>query len=301
MSFSSDVKTELTSLQDVPPCCLKAEAYGMAQCGRAFSAARIALQTEQEAVARGYAALLASCCGVEPEATLNDKSGVRTLRVESRADRKAVLGAFGHEAGEVTARLNRANLDCDNCAAAWLRGAFLACGAVQNPEKEYHLEFTVPFLNLSRDAVQLLGECGLAARTVRRKGSYVVYFKDSEAIEDCLTLMGAVGASLDLMNVKIVKDVRNKTNRIVNCESANIDKTVGAAAAQVLAVERIERLAGLAALPEELRTLAALRRDNPDMSLRELGEALTPPVSRSGVNHRLKRIQAFADSLKDIL
>ena len=209
---------------------------------------------------------------------------------------KQVFERFGHSR-EVTLRLNRAVLDCENCISAFVRGAFLVCGAVTNPQVDYHLEFSVPYLNLSNDLVTLLGEVGLHPRTVRRKGSYVVYFKESEQIEDCLTLMGAMGASLELMNVKILKSIRNNVNRAANCESANIDKTVAAALVQAEAVHKIENAIGLDALPEELRELCRLRLENPDFSLRALGEHLDPPISRSGVNHRFQRILEIANDL----
>ena len=138
-------------------------------------------------------------------------------------------------------RLNRANLECDTCAAAYIRGVFLACGAMTTPQIGYHMEFSIPYYHLSRDWQALFSEWGLTAREIRRKGNYVLYLKESEQIEDCLTLMGAINASLELMNIKMVKDIRNKANRITNCESANIDKIVAAASRQVTAVKTIQR------------------------------------------------------------
>lgn len=298
MSFSSDIKNELAALTNESPCCDAAQAYGMAEFGRSFSASSVALQTEHEAAAMRYAELLKAVCGVAPECgrPTADKPGMYTVSVLSDAGKK-VLGRFGHSDAEVTLRLNRAVLDCDACPAAFLRGVFLVCGAITNPQVDYHLEFSVPYLNLSRDLIALLGELGFRARTVRRKGNYIVYFKESEQIEDCLTLMGAMNASLELMNVKMIKSIRNNVNRAANCESANLDKTVAAALVQAEAVRKIESRIGLDALPEELRELCRLRLDNPDFSLRELGEQLEPPISRSGVNHRLKRILEIAEEL----
>ncbi len=298
MSFSSDIKNELAALPNESVCCDAAQAYGMAEFGRSFSATSVALQTEHQAAAARYAALIESVCGVTSDVTkpAPDKPGIYTVSVPA-AFRKRVLERFGHGGDEVTLRLNRAVLDCEACPAAFLRGVFLVCGAVTNPQVDYHLEFSVPYLNLSRDLTALLGEMGLHPRTVRRKGNYVVYFKESEQIEDCLTLMGAMSASLELMNVKIIKSIRNNVNRAANCESANLDKTVAAALVQAEAVRKIEQRMGLDALPEELRELCRLRLENPDYSLRELGEQLEPPLSRSGVNHRLKRILEIADEL----
>ena len=208
-----------------------------------------------------------------------------------------MLERFGHSPADLAVRLNRANLECDGCAPALLRGAFLACGAVIDPASGYHMEFSVPYYNLCRDLLSLLRELGFHAKQVCRKGAQVVYLKESEQIEDCLTLMGATNASLELMGIKMVKDIRNNANRVTNCESANIDKTVAAAAVHLDAVRKIEAHGGLDLLPEELREVARLRLENPDMSLRELGETMDPPLSRSGINHRLRRIVEHADKL----
>ena len=298
MSFSSDLKTELAAVTG-PACCEVAQAYGMLEYGRCFSAAGISLQTENGAVAQRYFELLQTVCGVLPliETPPVGKAGLYTVSVPKQ-DRERVLARFGHGGREVALRLNRANLECDECAAAFLRGVFLVSGTVTNPQVDYHLEFNVPYLNLSRDLMALLGEQGLAAKSVRRKGNYIVYFKESEQIEDCLTSIGAMNASLELMNVKMVKSIRNNVNRAANCETANLDKTLAAALPQVEAVRRIEEKLGFDALPEDLRELCRLRVENPEFSLRELGEALEPPLSRSGVNHRLRRVMEIANELK---
>ena len=295
MSFSSDVKHELAGIQEERVCCRMAEAYGLAEFGHAFSTRAVSLQTENEAVARLYAAVLGEAGGIPLSVT--EGKGLYTAAAAEREDRLRLLSRLGHAPTDVGVRLNRANLECDQCPAAFVRGAFLSCGTMTNPEVDYHLEFSVPFLNLSRDLVTLLRELGLSAKQARRAGGYVVYFKESEQIEDILTLMGAQDASLELMNIKILKDIRNNINRVTNCESANIDKTVAAAAVQSEALRKIERTVGLDALPEELREIAYLRLENPELSLRELGEALDRPLTRSGVNHRLRRILEFAEKL----
>lgn len=301
MSFSSEAKKEIAATTPDKLCCRAAQLYGMLECGHAFSAAEISLQTEQEAVADVYDRLVARIGGI-PRPTRSQLRRRATLHhstVEDPAHRQILLERFGHSGTEVSLRLNRANLDCEACARAYLRGAFLVCGAVTDPEHDYHLEFSVPHYNLSRDIAALLREWEFPAKTATRGGSYIVYIKESERIEDCLTFLGATKASLELMGVKMVKSIRNDTNRRLNFESANMDKTVQAAMAQTEALTRIDTTCGLGALPEELQEVAKLRLENPDLSLRDLGAMMEPPLSRSGVNHRLQRILKFAESLDD--
>jgi len=299
MSFSSEAKQEIAASLPDKLCCRGAQLYGLLECGHAFTAEEVSLQTELSEVADVYSLLLTRLCGVPAPVrdTVKRRSELHQCRIENETDRLRVLDRFGHTGDEISLRLNRANLDCDGCARAYLRGAFLACGAVTDPAHDYHLEFSVPHYNFSRDLLALLREEGFPAKVVTRGGSYIVYIKESERIEDCLTYLGAQRAALEMMGVKMVKSIRNDTNRRINCESANIDKTVQAAAAQLEAVRRIEEKGGLALLPDDLQELARLRWDNPDMSLRDLGAALNPPLSRSGVNHRLKRIIEFEEKL----
>ena len=301
MSFSSDVKKEITDSLPNKPCCRAAMAYGMLQFGHAFGGKEISLQTEQAAVADLYSYLVSKVCGTQPprRETLRRRTTLHACSFPDEQVRRAILEQYGHSLTDFTVRFNRANLDCDACARAVLRGAFLVCGAVTNPERDYHLEFSVPYYNLSRDLLALLREEGFPAKLVNRNGSHIVYLKESERIEDCLTYLGASHGALEVMSAKMVKSIRNETNRRLNCEQANIDKTVAAAGAQMDAVRRIQKAGALSTLTPQLRELAQLRLDNPDMSLRELGAALDPPLSRSGVNHRLQRLIAIADELKD--
>ena len=301
MSFSSEAKKEIAAALPDKPCCRAAQAYGMLECGHAFSAAEISLQTEQEAIADVYDRLVSRIGDIPRPArtTLRRRTTLHQSAVEEETHRQALLDRFGHSGTEVSLRLNRANLDCEACARAYLRGAFLVCGAVTDPEHDYHLEFSVPQYNLSRDIATLLREWDFPAKTATRGGSYVVYIKESERIEDCLTFLGATKASLELMGVKMVKSIRNDTNRRLNFESANMDKTVQAAVAQMNALTRIESTCGLSALPEELQEVARLRMDNPDLSLRDFGALMAPSLSRSGVNHRLQRILRFAENLEN--
>ncbi|MDD5952629.1 MAG: DNA-binding protein WhiA [Oscillospiraceae bacterium] len=304
MSFSAEIKNELCQLP-TDPNCRKALCYGMLRFARSFSDRSMVIVTEHPGFAHLAASVLAEECGVVVD--LQTKITHRkqtpescTVQIEGDDQRGRVLHHFGHDRTEVHGRINRENLQKPGCASAFLRGAFLACGTVINPEKEYHLEFSVVHMHLAEDLSQLLSEViemHTMPAIIQRKGSYVVYLKESEAIADLLTYLGAQNGSLELMQVKMVKELRNDVNRRSNCETANIMKTANAAAVQRIAIERIQKHLGLEHLSPELRELCVLRYENPGMSLRELGENLSEPISRSGVNHRLRRILEIAEAL----
>lgn len=185
-----------------------------------------------------------------------------------------------------------------NSLGVFTAGVFLACGSVNDPSKEYHLEFSASTSELAGDLTVLLGDIGVSAGQVIRRGQYIVYIKGSESIEDTLTFIGAQQCTLELMNVKIYKDVRNKANRIRNCDAANIDKVLNAAMKQRQDIMLIASAMGLESLSDELREVAELRLENNDMSLQEIGESLSVPISRSGVNHRFKKLAKIADELR---
>lgn len=186
----------------------------------------------------------------------------------------------------------------DESTGLFLRGAFLACGVVTDPNKSYHLEFSVGEEGKSRELLKIITESGMNVKISCRKDKYILYSKESESISDILTYIGAMINSMEVMNAKIYKGVRNNVNRAVNCETANIDKTVAASRKQIEDIELIERTKGLGVLSEELRTIAQLRRDNPEASLNDIGRLASPEISRSGVYHRLKRIGEIADKLR---
>lgn len=265
--------------------------------GRAFSAAQISFITEHREVAEKYVSLIYKVCGVNVDIK-SSPSGKITVSAAA-ADRNKIRSFFGHERKELALRLNRANIENECCAAAFLRGAFLVCGAVTDPEKDYHGEFTVQRVNLCSDLEALLGEVIFEPKKTMRKNSFVLYTKESETVEDFLTYIGAVNSSLGVMGIKMYKDVRNNINRKTNFETANISRTVAASVSQVEAIKKIRKYRGIESLPDDLKELALLREENPEMSLRELGENLTVPISRSGVNHRLARIIEAAREISE--
>jgi len=183
----------------------------------------------------------------------------------------------------------------EEIAGLFLRGVFISCGTITDPNKEYHLELIPPSAGKCTELLEFISEHGITMRKSLRKKQTFIYCKDSEQIADFLTLIGAMRYSMEIMNVKIIKELRNNVNRAVNCEAANIGKTAHAAMKQLEDIERIHRVKGLNSLPEELREVAQARRAHADFSLKELADKLN--ISKSGINHRLKRISAIAAEL----
>ena len=240
MSFSMQVKNELVKTEYESACCKKALLYGMCIFGKTFSAKCVSLQTENEEVAKLYADLLKELYNVSTVSKVSPRGRNTTVSVKEENDAAKLFRSFGHE-GVASLKINHSNFDCENCVNAFIAGAFLACGTISAPEKDYHLEFTVPYLNLSKSLLTLIEELELKPKYTYRHGYNIVYFKESEAIEDCLYIMGASSAMFEMMNVKIVKDFRNKANRQANCETANINRMVNAASQQLVAIEKIWR------------------------------------------------------------
>lgn len=302
MSFSADVKNELLSVETQNECCLHAFCYGFLLCSRSFSYRDISILTEHKETAQVYADTIYRVCSVAPS-VVKSGAGKYRLEIKNSDDRVKVMSSFGYDSKSRTMRINYANIADDCCKSAFLRGVFLSCGTVNDPSKRYHLEFVLPFKNLIKDLAYFISgfeefQMDYEPKIIQRNSNYVMYFKGSEAIEDILTVMGAVNSSLEVMGAKMYKDMRNNVNRKLNFENANLDKTVGAASRQIDAIGKIKKTIGISRLPDELKEIARLRYDNPDMSLRELSESLTEPLSKSGVNHRLKKICDIADSIK---
>ena len=190
-------------------------------------------------------------------------------------------------------------MPCICCRRAYIRGAFISVGSVNDPEKNYHMEFVLANASSAEQLKDLINSFGLDAKVVERKEHFVVYLKEGEQIVDLLNIMEAPLALMDLENVRIMKEMRNDINRKVNCETANLNKVVGAAVKQLEDIEYIEEKIGLSSLPEQLEEIARLRLEYPDKSLKELGSFLSTPVGKSGVNHRLRKISNIAEALRE--
>lgn len=302
MSFSSDVKKEICSVEQFDREALKAELYGMLLFSRNFSPNKITFTTESNYAGNRLIFLLQNLYMpiIEKQSALRTKSSdshLYKIIVVDGNDCKRIFEDFGHTDGQITLRVNRANLSSEELSQAFLRGVFLSCGSVSDPMKSYHLEFCVPHKNLSQDLCKILSEiteCTLIPKTVVRSGSYIVYFKESEQICDLLTYIGSPIRSMEIMGTKAIKQVRNNVNRRINGEVANIGKIATASAKQLSAIEHIKKTIGIDSLPEDLREIAYLRLENPDMSLRDLGQNLSTPISRSGANHRMQRLLEYA-------
>ena len=301
MSFTAEIKAELCKNQPKKPCCLRAECYGAWLFSKCFRVKESGFTTESGPAARRMLELAAAGAGVSAElryAVSRRKQPAYRVSLPEEQERLRLLNAFGHTGREPSLRINRAILEDACCQVAFLRGVFLVCGSATDPNKGYHLEFSAPYKNLAGDLYTLLGEAEafrISPAVVKRPGGYGVYLKDSGQIENLLTFLGATGASMELMQVKMYKEVKNNINRKTNFETANMDKTYSASARQIAAIATISDYRGLESLPDDLRELAALRLDNPELTLRELGQRLG--VSRSGVNHRLQKLLDMGEAI----
>lgn len=293
MSFSSDIKRGLCAQPVTEACCARAQLYGMLFFGRRFSGREIEMWASSGEILDTAARLCEETAGVIPSVRVSE-SGGGVLRVFGKKDTAKLLDCFGHDSGGVSYSLNYGNLDESCCMRSFLRGAFLVCGRVNEPSKGYRVEFSVMRVKAAAALETVLTNAGYPPLKAYRKNSCVLYYKDSETIEELLTGIGAVNGALELMNTKVYRDLRNRVNRLTNCEAANIGKTVLAARAQMEAIEKIRACGGIRRLPEELRQVARLRMSHPDASLSEIGRLCEPPLSRSGVNHRIARIMDAA-------
>jgi hypothetical protein len=296
MSFSQSVKAELCRVPVGNLCCAVAEAYGVLLFAGVFTRAEFRVSTSHAAFAHRLPGLFQTAFGVP----LSLAGGAKRRWSFGTADRRVidrVMGTFGYGGPLVALHLNNAMAEEPCCQAAFARGAFLSGGTVIHPHKKYQLQLMTPHIPLSREVDTLLRELGLRTRDSRRGPYAVISIKNSDSIEDFLTLAGAPISALALMETKIEKGVSNQVNRRVNCETANIAKTARAAVDQSAAIERLKGSAVWHTLPESLQTVGLLRLEHPEASLNELAalSALTAaPAGRSGINHRLRKLVDLA-------
>ena len=300
MSFSSDVKSELCRGAEDRKCCAVAESYGILLYCNTFSVREIRIVTGTRPLAVRLPGLFKSAFGLEfdmlPENTGNP--GKLTYIITSPEKLNKIFETYGYERDSLIAhQVNLGVLEDDCCRQSFIRGAFLAGGSVTDPVKQYHLELVTDHYNVSRQMFALLIEMEFEPKEASRNGNFITYFKQSEAIENLLTTIGAPISAMKLMSAKIEKDMRNSINRQVNCDTANVSKTVNAAQQQISAIQRIITVTGLEALPDKLKETAQLRLEYPELSLSELALTLNPPVTKSCLNHRMRKLMGLAEKL----
>ena len=296
MTFSSTVKTELCKLPIGKRCCAGAEFYGACLYGNTFSADAVKIITENRAFGVRLSELLGRAFGFGFDAMPpEDAIGKRAYLLRDPEKLKQITDTVGYDrAAHLAHQINFGLLDELCCRAAFIRGAFLAGGSVTDPERGYHLELVTAHMRVSGGMVSILRDVGFEPKEITRRGRRAIYFKQSGAIEDFLTTIGASGSALGYMTAKVERDMRNAIQRKVNCDAANVDKSVEAAAHQLAAIGRIRQQAGLDSLPDKLHQTALLRIMNPELSLAELAQLADPPVSKSCMSHRLRKLCELA-------
>ena len=292
-TFAQKVKSELCEPRVERKCCAVAEAYGVLLYCRSFSPREIRISTACAEFAGRLPHLFKKAFGVGFD-RLPDPDGAKSSFAITEPEKiKIIYDTLGKDMEKPWLHINFGVIEEPCCKASFVRGAFLAGGSVTDPEKRYHLELATTHYSVSREAYSVLLEMGFSPKEAERKGNRLLYFKKSEHIEDFLTTIGAPISAMDVMSAKIEKDMKNSINRKVNCDSAHADKVVAAAAEQMEAIRRIDRLYGLDSLPEKLQEAALLRFANPEASLADLAQLSYPPVSKSCLSHRLKKLLTY--------
>jgi len=295
MSFSSNAKEEICRAAAGKSCCALAESYGVLLFCNTFSRTQVRIVTESTPFANRIPKLFKKAFGIEPDSVTGGEGSKYTIVIKNRASIARIFDAIGYgEERDVALHLNLGAVEDECCRAAFLRGAFLSGGSATSPEKNYHLELLTSHYYVSREAFALLLDMGFEPKASKRKSNYVIYFKSSEQIENFLTKAGAPVAAMAIMSAKVEKELNNRVNRRINCDAANADRTVDAAQEQLEAIALLRRAGILETLPEKLQETARLREENPELSLNQLCEMFDPQVSKSCLNHRLRKLSELA-------
>ncbi|AKP03479.1 DNA-binding protein WhiA [Companilactobacillus pabuli] len=309
VSYASEVKQELTKLV-VHPEHARVELSALLRMNGSLSLQNhhfvLTAQTENAAIARRIFSLVKQKYGIESELLVRKKMKLKKNNqylVRINQDTNKILTDLDilDESGlSINTNVPLEVINEDQRMRSYLRGAFLATGSVNNPEtSRYHLEIYSLYEMHNEGIVQMMNYFHLNARTTKRRNGYIVYLKEAEKIADFLQLIGATNSMLKFEDIRIVRDMRNSVNRLVNCENANINKTVAAAERQVENIKHLQATVGLDNLPDKLREIAVLRLENPEVSLKELGDMVpSGPISKSGINHRLRKLNQLAETDK---
>ena len=295
MSFCSKAKAELCKIPISKTCCAVAESYGVLLFCNTFSPTSIRIVTESRDLAQRLPKLFQKAFSLKFDQTPETEQGKQIFSMDDPRKIHGIYDVFGLEAATTVAlQVNLGILEEDCCRVSFLRGAFMAGGSVTDPEKRYHLELATSHLRVSREVKHLMEEVGFAPKCVTRAGSHVLYFKQSDQIEDFLTTLGAPVCAMGIMEAKVEKDLRNGVNRRVNCETANLGKAVDAAQEQLAAIRRLKERGLYEELPQKLKETAQLRQDHPEATLLELSQMQDPPVSKSAINHRMRKLMELS-------
>ena len=289
MTFGGEVKNELCRAGLSRKCCAQAEAYGVLLYCNTFCGGEIRIVTEHEAFAQRLPALFRKAFRLSFD-RLPEGEGKRVFSIQAPDKLRLIHQTYGVDPEGLALHINFAALEEPCCRAAFFRGAFLSGGSVTDPRKGYHLELATTHQSVSRELEALMREMELEPKAAQRKGNSVIYFKQSDRIEDFLTSIGAPVSAMEVMNAKLEKDIRGSVNRRVNCDAANLDKAVEAAMVQLEAIRRLEERGRLALLPDKLKETAALRLAHPEATLSQLAERCDPPITKSALNHRLRKL-----------
>lgn len=314
MSFSSTAKNELSRLPIINDHCALAELSALVRmCGTiqilGDNKFNLKFNTENAAIARRIFSILKLLYNTDVEVMVRrnrqlKKNNNYLVGISDIKTSKEILVSVGFINEDGTNifhpdyKMPDSIISKRCCRRAYIRGAFLGGGSISNPEKTYHLEFVTNYEEHGEDLSHIINSFGLSSKIVMRKENYVVYIKEGEQIVDVLNIIGAHQALLKLEDIRVLKEIRNNINRLVNCETANLGKTINASINQIENIETIIKYMGLHKLSKNLREVAEIRLENSDASLKEIGMMLSPPVGKSGVNHRFRKIEQLADKLK---
>lgn len=299
MSFASEVREELCRTRPEKRS-LAAECYGILLYCNTCSKQEIKIVTESRCFAERLPRLFRRAFGVDFDQFPSlMQPGKLSFCIDDPEKLDVIFSAFDQEHESLSLHVNFGVLEEDACRQSFLRGAFLAGGSVTDPDKRYHLELTTSHYKVSDETYQLMLELGFAPKALRRGGSSILYFKQSEMIVDFLTAIGAPIAAMKIIEAKMEKELRNGVNRRCNCDTANLGKAVDAAQQQLSAIRLLRKQGRLEALPEKLQEAALLREAHPEATLSELAAMVSPPLSKPAMSHRMKKlIEASQDEIK---
>lgn len=314
MSFSSKTKNEISRIPIEDSCCSIAELAALVRMSGTIqftngNKINLKFTTENAAIARRIFSLLKYIYNADVEVMVRKnrqlkKNNRYLILINDKKISRQILGDVGfldvdspnifHQKYKIDKKLIKKRC----CKRSYIRGSFLGGGSINDPEKTYHLEFVTNRSEHAEDLSKIINSFKLNSKIVMRKEYYVIYLKEASQIADLLNIIGAHQALLKLEDIRVLKDVRNNINRLVNCETANLGKIIDASIRQIEGIKTIENAIGLNKLPDNLREIAEIRLENPNASLKEIGQLLTPNLGKSGVNHRFRKIEKIADSLK---